>query len=132
MNSGPPAVRATHWIGARGPALLAHVDLASPHFGATIATPSGGSLVGGFEFDMKTIDITDTTKTLSKLVAAVETGAEQEVVIMRNGKPVARLVPLEGRKGGVRLGLARGRFEVPDNIDADKEEIAKMFYGEDD
>jgi prevent-host-death family protein len=86
---------------------------------------------GLFELHMKTIDIADATKNLPKLVAAVETGAEQEVVIMRNGKPVARLVPLEGGKGRVRLGLARGRFEVPDNIDADNEQIAKMFYGED-
>ncbi len=79
---------------------------------------------------MKTIDITDAAKSLSKLVAAVETGAEQEVVIMRNGKPVARLIPLEGRGGRALLGLARGRFEVPDNIDADNEQIAKMFYGD--
>ncbi|MCB1993661.1 MAG: type II toxin-antitoxin system prevent-host-death family antitoxin, partial [Geminicoccaceae bacterium] len=31
---------------------------------------------------------------LSKLVEAVESGAEAEIVIARNGKPAAKLVPI--------------------------------------
>jgi prevent-host-death family protein len=67
---------------------------------------------------------------LSKLVEAVESGAEKEVIIARNGKPAARLVPLEGKRGAL-IGIAKGMFEIPDNIDEDNEEIARMFYGDD-
>lgn len=67
---------------------------------------------------------------LSKLVEAVESGAEREIVIARNGKPAARLMPLEQKKGAL-IGIAKGEFEVPDNIDELNDEIARMFYGDD-
>ena len=69
--------------------------------------------------------------TLSKLVDAVESGAEQEVIIARNGKPAARLVPLEQPKRGALIGVAKGKFVVPDDIDGDNDKIARMFYGDD-
>jgi prevent-host-death family protein len=68
---------------------------------------------------------------LSKLVDAVESGAEKEVIIARNGKPAARLVPMAEKKAGVRIGVAEGMFEVPDDIDELNDEIARMFYGDD-
>jgi prevent-host-death family protein len=81
---------------------------------------------------MTTVNMLEAKNNLSKLVEAVETGAEREIVIARNGKPAARLVALEGRKAGIRLGVAKGMFEVPDNIDELNDEIAKMFYGDED
>jgi prevent-host-death family protein len=63
---------------------------------------------------------------LSKLVEAVETGAEAEVVIARNGRPVARLVPLAGQPGQ-RIGAARGAFVVPESIDAENKTIEALF-----
>jgi prevent-host-death family protein len=79
---------------------------------------------------MTVVNMLDAKNSLSKLVEAVESGAETEVIIARNGKPAARLVPLEQKKRGVLLGLAKGKFVVPDDIDRDNEEIAKMFYGD--
>jgi prevent-host-death family protein len=67
---------------------------------------------------------------LSKLVEAVESGSESEIIIARNGRPAARLVPLGHTGKRPLLGIAKGLFEVPDNIDEDNEEIAKMFYGD--
>jgi antitoxin (DNA-binding transcriptional repressor) of toxin-antitoxin stability system len=63
---------------------------------------------------------------LSRLVEAIESGAEEEIVIARNGKPAARLVPLERkpkRKG--RLGLLEGKYPVltQEEFDIDNEEI---------
>ncbi|HEY1753213.1 MAG TPA: type II toxin-antitoxin system prevent-host-death family antitoxin [Caulobacteraceae bacterium] len=81
---------------------------------------------------MTTVNMLEAKNSLSKLVEAVESGEEREIVIARNGKPAVRLVPLQGRKPGVRIGVARGLFEVPDNIDELNDEIAKMFYGDDD
>lgn len=79
---------------------------------------------------MPVVNMLEAKNNLSKLVEAVESGSETEIVIARNGKPAARLVPLEQKRRGVLLGLAKGRFVVPDNIDRDNEEIAKLFYGD--
>ena len=68
---------------------------------------------------------------LSQLVDAVQSGAEPEVVIARNGVPAARLVPL-AKKPKPIWGLAKGKYVIPDDIDALNPEIEKMFYGEDD
>jgi prevent-host-death family protein len=72
------------------------------------------------------VNILQAKSSLSKLVAAVESGEEKEIVIARNGKPVARLVPLESRPP-VRLGLLKGKYRAPKNIDAVNPEILKLF-----
>ena len=77
------------------------------------------------------VNVLEAKNNLSKLIEAVESGAEREIIFARNGRPAARLVPIE-KKVGVRIGVAKGRFVVPDNIDEDNEEIARMFYGDDD
>jgi prevent-host-death family protein len=81
---------------------------------------------------MTIVNMLEAKNNLSKLVEAVESGTEAEVIIARNGRPAARLVPLEQKKRGAIIGIAKGLFEVPDNIDEDNEEIARMFYGDDD
>ncbi len=82
---------------------------------------------------MRAVNMLEAKSTLSKLVEAVETGAEQEIIIARNGRPAARLVPLDTGPRKVRLGLARDKypdfdFEAFDAMDA---EIERLFYGED-
>lgn len=67
--------------------------------------------------------------TLSRLVEAIEQGREREIVIARNGRPVARLVAMEAPSSGKRLGVAKGLFEVPDDIDAHNDEVARLFAG---
>jgi prevent-host-death family protein len=69
---------------------------------------------------------------LSKLVEAVESGAETEVIIARNGRPAAKLVPLSEPPKRRLLGIAKGLFEAPENIDRDNDEIARTFYGDED
>jgi prevent-host-death family protein len=69
---------------------------------------------------------------LSQLVDAVESGRESEVVIARNGKPAARLVPIAPAPDtSKRIGIAKGRFTVPDDWDRDDDVIAAMFLGGD-
>jgi antitoxin (DNA-binding transcriptional repressor) of toxin-antitoxin stability system len=67
--------------------------------------------------------------TLSRLVEAIELGEEREIVIARNGRPVARLVPVDTQQAGLRLGVAKGLFEVPEDIDAHNEQVARLFSG---
>lgn len=78
---------------------------------------------------MLTVNMLEAKSNLSKLVEQVESGAEAEVIIARNGKPAARLVRIGGVKAGKRIGVAKGHFKVPDSIDMDNERIAKLFAG---
>ena len=75
----------------------------------------------------------DAKTSLSKLVEAVESGAEQEIIIARNGKPAAKLVPLDAGKSKVRLGLARGKYPALDfeEFQALDAELEKLFFGND-
>jgi prevent-host-death family protein len=57
----------------------------------------------------------DAKSNLSRLVEQAAAG--REIVIARDGKPVARLVALESGRRPVRLGIAAGRFSVPDDFD---------------
>ncbi|MGH6955553.1 MAG: type II toxin-antitoxin system Phd/YefM family antitoxin [Caulobacteraceae bacterium] len=79
---------------------------------------------------MPVVNMLEAKNNLSKLVEAVESGRESEIVIARNGRPAARLTAMERPKKRPLLGVAKGRFVVPDNIDEDNEEIAKLFYGD--
>lgn len=81
---------------------------------------------------MTTVNMLEAKSNLSKLVEAVESGIEKEVIIARNGRPAAKLVPISQADKRPLLGIAKGLFEVPDNIDALNEEIAEMFYGDED
>lgn len=67
---------------------------------------------------------------LSRLVEAIEQREEQEIIITRNGKPVARPVPLSNSLLGPRLGIAKDAFVVPADIDADNEQVTRLFLGE--
>jgi antitoxin (DNA-binding transcriptional repressor) of toxin-antitoxin stability system len=75
---------------------------------------------------MSTVNILEAKTHLSRLVEDIASGAQRDITIARNGKPAARLVPLN-EKSKIRLGLAKGRFIVPDNIDEDNEAIASYF-----
>lgn len=70
----------------------------------------------------------DAKSRLSQLVEAIESGAETEIVLARNGRPAARIVPMPAKRP-IRMGLARGKFAVPDDWDADDDDIAALFNG---
>jgi prevent-host-death family protein len=57
---------------------------------------------------MKKVNIHEAKTQLSKLIAS-----GQEVVIARNGEPVARLVPIRPPVSRREPGSAAGRFSVP-------------------
>lgn len=59
---------------------------------------------------------------LSRLVEAIEQGEERGIIIARNGHPAAKLVPVSAAPAECRIGVAKGMFEVPDDIDAHNEE----------
>jgi antitoxin (DNA-binding transcriptional repressor) of toxin-antitoxin stability system len=78
---------------------------------------------------MNTVNMLQAKSTLSRLVEAIEQGEEREIVIARNGRPAAKLVPMEAGEPGQRIGVAKGLFDVPDSIDASNDELAQLLLG---
>lgn len=78
---------------------------------------------------MQPVNMLQAKSSLSRLVDAIEQGREREIVIARNGRPAAKLVPVDESPAGKRIGVAKGRFEVPDSIDTHNEEVVRLFMG---
>lgn len=76
---------------------------------------------------VQVVDIEEATAALPALLASLEKGQVCEIFITRVGRAVARLVCVESV---VRIGVAKGKFEVPENIDSDNGEITPLFRGE--
>lgn len=78
---------------------------------------------------MTAINMLQAKSNLSRLVESIEQGREREIVIARNGRPAAKLVALSSAPAGSRIGVAKGLFDVPDDIDAHNDEVAALFLG---
>ena len=79
---------------------------------------------------MTVISISEAKSNFSRLIAAIETGREAEIVIARNGRSVARLVPMAAPSGASRrLGLLAGKYApmTLEEFDAENERIAAIF-----
>lgn len=76
---------------------------------------------------MPSINIQEAKTHLSRLVEEVAAGGE--VIIVKAGKPMARLVPIENSKRIV-FGLMKGKITVADDFDAPlPPEILAEFEG---
>jgi len=80
---------------------------------------------------MTPINMLEAKSNLSRLVQAIEEGSEREIILARNGRPVAKLVPIATATPSQRIGVAKGRFEIPDDIDRHNAEVAGLLLGED-
>ena len=80
---------------------------------------------------MSTVNMLDAKTQLSKLVSAVESGEEKEIIIARNGKPAAKLVPITGKGNGVRLGLYNGQYPsiTLEELDSMNDYVRDIFEG---
>ncbi len=65
----------------------------------------------------------------SRLIASLENSEEDEIIIARNGKPVARLLPWTGTDAKKRIGVAKGLFAIGDDFSEDDANIAAAFAG---
>jgi prevent-host-death family protein len=63
-----------------------------------------------------TVNVHEAKTHLSRLLARV--GAGEEIIIANAGKPVARLVPIEGKATPRHPGSARGLVRIADDFDA--------------
>jgi len=76
---------------------------------------------------MNTVSLFDAKTHLSRIVRDLLSGVEEAVIVSRHGKPVVKIVRFRESGASRRIGAARGRFDVPDNIDALNPAVAELF-----
>jgi prevent-host-death family protein len=74
---------------------------------------------------MKQVNVHEAKTQLSRLLQEVEDG--EEIVIARNGEPVARLVRHQPERKPRAPGWAKGRIEILEGFDEYDEQIARDF-----
>ena len=76
---------------------------------------------------MVTVNVHEAKTHLSRLLVDAEAG--EDVVIARNGKPVAKLVPV-ARKGKRQFGTLKGKIKIDDRFfEPLPEEELKLWEG---
>jgi prevent-host-death family protein len=76
---------------------------------------------------MESVNIYEAKTHLSRLVARAEAG--EETVVTRNGRPVARLVPLTVRTARRVPGAWKGRIEIADDFDDFGDDDERDWFG---
>jgi prevent-host-death family protein len=74
---------------------------------------------------MKTVNVHEAKTQLSRLLRAVEEG--EEIVIARNGTPVAKLVPYVEERKPREPGSLKGKIWISPDFDARDEQIERDF-----
>lgn len=77
---------------------------------------------------VQTYNIQDAEANFPKLLEEVASGAE--VIIAKEGKPLARISPIKERRRKIRFGVLKGKVKVSDNFNAPlPEEMLSEFEG---
>jgi prevent-host-death family protein len=74
---------------------------------------------------MDQVNVHQAKTQLSRLLARVEQG--EEIVIARDGKPVAKLVPHREERQPRKPGWAKGQIWIADDFDDYDEQLARDF-----
>lgn len=83
-----------------------------------------------------TIGLFEAKTHFSRLVDDILNGRSGPVSILRRGKPAAVVVPVDwyreraGGATGIRIGLAKGKYRIPSDIDAGNREVLTLFAGD--
>ncbi|MBR6200228.1 MAG: hypothetical protein IKQ61_08210 [Spirochaetales bacterium] len=80
---------------------------------------------------MCTMNVLEAKTKFSKILEMLENHDENEFVICRRNKPVAKIVLIPQDNPPIRIGIAKGKFTIPDDIHYLDDEIAAEFLGED-
>lgn len=79
---------------------------------------------------MTQVNMLEAKTDLSKLVKMLETKQEEVIYLARNGRAVAQMTLIPKTADKKRIGVAEGKFKVPDEFDAWDKEVEEMFGGE--
>ena len=75
------------------------------------------------------VNVLEAKTDFSKLIRLIETNREDEIIVARNGRPVVKITAIEKKPVSRRIGVAEGKFTMPDDFDVDNEYIANLFTG---
>lgn len=78
---------------------------------------------------MTQVNMLEAKTDLSKLVRMLETEEEDVIYLARNGTAVAQMTLIPKMPDKKRIGIAEGKFKIPDEFDAWDKEIEEMFGG---
>jgi len=78
---------------------------------------------------MMQVNILEAKTDLSKLIRLLETKKEDFITVARNGKPIVKITLINEVPVSKRIGVAKGKFTVKGDFDADNGEIADMLMG---
>ena len=78
------------------------------------------------------MNVLEAKTNFSKLLSLLENREEDEIIICRNNKEVARITLIPRVDVSKRIGIAKGLLVYPDDINEMDDEIAEMFEGDDD
>lgn len=80
---------------------------------------------------MTTISLFDAKTHFSRLVEELVQGKNDLVVVSRHGKPVVQITALPSGLGNKRIGVAKGKLQVPEDLDVCTDEIIELFQSGD-
>ena len=77
---------------------------------------------------MRSINIHAAKTHLSRL--AEEVAAGEEIIVAKAGKPIMKLVPIDGSKNKIKFGVLKGKIHISKDFDAPlPPEILDAFEG---
>lgn len=78
---------------------------------------------------MKRVSVTGASADLADLVDLIQSGREDRVILVKDGRPVAQVEGYAEDPDGrhVRIGIAAGKLVYPEDLHAFDDEIAEMF-----
>ena len=75
------------------------------------------------------VNILEAKTDFSRLIRLLESKREDSITIARNGKPVAKITLINDAQVSNRIGVAKGKFNVHGDFDADNKILADMLSG---
>ena len=78
---------------------------------------------------MLQVNILEAKTDLSRLIKLIESGKEDNIIIARYGKPIVKMSIYNNGPLSNRIGIAKGKFEAPIDLDQDNSEIEELFGG---
>ena len=79
---------------------------------------------------MTQVNMLEAKTDLSKLVKMLETKQEEVIYLARNGTAVVQMTLIPKKPVSRLIGVAEGKFKVPDDFDAWDKEVEEMFGGD--
>ena len=79
---------------------------------------------------MTQVNVLEAKNNLSRLLHKLESGEENQIIISRNGTPIAQMTLLPKSEKKSIIGVAKGDFSWPEDFNYLDDEIADMFYGD--